>query len=44
MQVTVDTDYDDVLPSFNLVYDISDELLVRLGRRQGDDASEPGPA
>ena len=30
VQVTVDTDYSDVLPSFNLVYDISDSLLVRL--------------
>jgi TonB-dependent receptor len=28
--ITVDHDYSDTLPSFNLVYDISDELLVRL--------------
>jgi len=28
--VTVETDFDDVLPSLNLVYDISDELLVRF--------------
>ncbi|HEU5137923.1 MAG TPA: TonB-dependent receptor [Steroidobacteraceae bacterium] len=30
VQITVETDYDDVLPSLNLVYDISDSLLVRL--------------
>jgi iron complex outermembrane recepter protein len=30
VQVTVDADYSDVLPSFNLVYDISDSLLIRL--------------
>jgi iron complex outermembrane receptor protein len=30
VQVTVDADYSDVLPSFNLVYDISNSLLVRL--------------
>ena len=29
VQQTVDTTYDDVLPSLNLVYDISDSLLVR---------------
>jgi iron complex outermembrane receptor protein len=29
--VTVDREYSDVLPSMNLVYDISDELLVRFG-------------
>jgi TonB-dependent receptor len=28
--VTVEMDYDDVLPSLNLVYDFSDTLLVRL--------------
>jgi iron complex outermembrane recepter protein len=28
--ITVDNDYSDTLPSFNLVYDISDDLLVRL--------------
>ena len=28
--ITVDHDYSDTLPSFNLVYDISDALLVRL--------------
>jgi iron complex outermembrane receptor protein len=28
---TVDREYSDVLPSLNLVYDISDELLVRFG-------------
>jgi iron complex outermembrane recepter protein len=28
--LTLDNDYSDTLPSFNLVYDISDELLVRL--------------
>ncbi len=29
--VTVENKYDDVLPSLNLVYDISDSLLLRLG-------------
>ncbi len=29
--VTVEHDYSDVLPSMNLVYDISDSLLVRFG-------------
>jgi iron complex outermembrane receptor protein len=28
--ITVENDYSDTLPSFNLVYDISDDLLVRL--------------
>jgi iron complex outermembrane recepter protein len=28
--ITVNNDYSDTLPSFNLVYDISDDLLVRL--------------
>jgi TonB-dependent receptor len=30
VQVTVETDYDDVLPSLNLVYDVSDDLLLRF--------------
>jgi iron complex outermembrane recepter protein len=30
VRITVDADYSDVLPSLNLVYDISDSLLVRV--------------
>ncbi len=37
-------EYDDVLPSLNLVYDISESLLLRARRLEGHDSPEPGPA
>ena len=37
-------DYDDTLPSLNLVYDISESLLLRFGAVESHDSPEPGPA
>ncbi len=41
VKITVENDYDNVLPSLNLVVDVTDDFLVRLALCAGHDAAGP---